>query len=236
MIIPVEGAMMGAQARILRFDPLADRQPYFKNYSFVLKPPGMRVLDVLNQIRETKEADLAYAACCRSGHCGQCALLVNGYPALSCRREAEPRMELRPLPGFTVLRDLLIDRREYEGVRSSLRLFLERKQKPATEPEYIDQSCWRDFKAASRCIECYCCLAACPLYRGPGQGFAGPAALVLEARHFFDPRDDLDRVLILRAAGLDMCLGCGRCSQVCAAGVDPAALLGKLQSLCFQGQ
>jgi succinate dehydrogenase/fumarate reductase iron-sulfur protein len=193
----------------------------------------LSVLDVLNRIRESKEADLAYAAGCRSGHCGQCALLVNGYPALSCKRRAEPRMELRPLPGFTVLRDLLIDRRDYESARSGLRLFLERKQKPAAEPEYIDPCKFHDFKIASRCIECYCCLAVCPVYRGPGQAFAGPAALILEARHFFDPRDDLDRVSLLRAAGLYSCLACGRCSQVCAAGVNPSALLGKLQALCL---
>lgn len=127
---------MKGQVKILRFNPQTDAESRFQSFEFEFAPP-MTVLDVLNLVRERFAPDLTYAGCCRNGHCGLCGAVVNGREALTCRQAAEPEMEIKPLAGVRVLKDLLIDREQYEARRPALRLFLERQRAPAFEPEKI---------------------------------------------------------------------------------------------------
>jgi succinate dehydrogenase/fumarate reductase iron-sulfur protein len=213
---------------VSRFDPETDREPYWKEYAVAVER-GMTVLDLLLRIREEQDPTLAHSYCCRNVCCGLCGLTVNGTSALACRRAAEPGMRLAPLAAFPVLRDLVVQRDSYEQLRPALRLFPERTDRAEREPESIDMAAFDNFKSASRCVECLCCVSSCPVYLKDRHNFAGPAALILEARHYFDPRDRLDRAQILKSAGLGLCTGCGRCTEVCALGVDPAALIGKMK-------
>lgn len=215
---------MKGLAKILRFNPGTDREPYFQDFEYEFSP-RITVLDVLNSIRETMDPSLQYSYCCRNGHCGLCGVIANGREVLACRQAAEPVMEIRPLAGCRVLKDLVIDREEYGERRAQLRLFLERQCAPQFEPERIDMDAFEMFKTASRCIECMCCVSVCPVCREKPHLFAGPMALTLLARHFFDPRDDLNRDLIARDEGIGHCIECGLCSGVCPRGADPARLI-----------
>ena len=223
------------KVRILRFNPERDGAPYFQEYEY--EPfPGMTVLDVLNGIHANQDPTLSYSHECRNKHCGLCGLMVNGKAELSCKRYAQPDMELRPLAGFPVLRDLTVDRDWYERLRPALRLELERYVPCAEEPERVDMEAFARFRQASRCIECYCCVASCPVFKKQPHSFIGPAALVLEARHHFDPRDDLDRKLIFKDIGLAECIGCGLCSKACRLDVDPAGVIKTIMAECAAGE
>lgn len=215
-------------AKIFRFDPETDTAPHYQNYSFEYRS-GMTVLDVLNEIYEKQDQTLSYCYCCRNRHCGLCGVMVNGAPTLSCKRHAEPELVIEPLKGFPVLKDLYVDREAYEKNRPELRLMLERNHPPETEPEQIDMDSFEKFKLASRCIECYCCVSACPVYARSPHSFLGPSGFVLEARHFFDPRDELDRSLILKSEGIDKCIQCGLCSKACMLDVNPCGVIGLLK-------
>ncbi|MGI6019955.1 MAG: succinate dehydrogenase/fumarate reductase iron-sulfur subunit [Lachnospiraceae bacterium] len=219
-----------AKVYISRFDPCKDKEPHIECYDFDLYQ-GMSVLDVLNYIREEVDSTLIYDHCCRNGHCGLCAVMVNKKAALSCRRGAEDNMVIEPLRNFPVLRDLMFDREYYEKRKPALRLFLERSTGDAKDPERIDMGLFEHFKEASRCIECYSCVAQCPVFEKNPYEFSGPAAFVLEARHIFDCRDELNRELIMKSGGIDKCIGCGLCSEVCDNGVDPANIIKRCQAL-----
>ena len=221
---------MKTTVQILRFNPAVDREPKLETFPYDLKL-GMTVLDVLNYVHDNLDSTLAYSYCCRNGHCGLCAMNVNGKPALACRRAAEADMKLEPLRHFTVLRDLVIDRSDYERLRPKLRLFLERDTPCTDEPETIDMEQYEHFKVASRCIECYACVSACPVYHRDPHGFIGPAALVLEARHFFDCRDTQNRRLILESEGIAACIQCGLCSKACSVDAQPCETIGRMQKL-----
>ena len=221
---------MNGKAKVFRFDPLIDAEPYYKEYSFGFAP-GLTVLDVLNQIYEQQDATLAYTYCCRNGHCGICGVTVNHKPVLMCKQAAAAEMIIEPLQNISVKKDLIIDREEYEIKRPKLRLFLERQCHAGQEPERIDMNAFDNFKIASRCVECFCCLAVCPIYKNHPHSFTGPAAFALEARHVFDPRDELNRGLLLKSEGIGLCTECGLCSGVCPHKVDPCGLIKKIKKL-----
>jgi succinate dehydrogenase/fumarate reductase iron-sulfur protein len=206
---------------------MTDTKPYFKEYRYDFTK-GMSVLDVLNVIHITQDSTLSYSYCCRNRHCGLCGLLVNGSPVLACKCAAQEELVLEPLKNLPVLKDLAIDRDEYESLRPQLRLFSERRREAPEEPEPIDPQRFEYFKVASRCIECFCCVSICPVYTKSPHTFAGPAALVLEARHFFDPRDELNRALIVNSEGISNCTQCGLCSKICGLSADPAGAIRRM--------
>lgn len=224
---------MHSTVKIRRFNPMTDKEPYYQTYTYDYQP-GMNVLDVLNQIRDSQVTSLSYDRCCRNGHCGLCGMTINGKPTLACRHVIVPgKLTIEPLRRLRVLRDLSIDRDEYERNRPQLRLFLERLCVDVPEPEFIDMEAFEDFKVASRCIECFCCVSVCPVYAKSPHIFPGPAAFVLEARHAFDPRDQLNRPLIVVSEGIGHCMECGLCSKVCHLDADPAGIIKKMKALAL---
>ena len=103
--------------KILRYDPDRDAAPHFQ--SFKLKPEhGMTVLDALMRIKETQDATLSYRKSCRMGICGSCAMMVNGFPKLTCQTQLseydlDKTIEVRPLANYPILRDLVPDLRDF---------------------------------------------------------------------------------------------------------------------------
>lgn len=112
-----------------------------------------------------------------------------------------------------------------------LRFFLERKCNPEIEPEKIDTDSFEKFKLASRCIECLSCVSVCPAYAKNPHEFLGPMGYVLEARHLYDPRDELNREVVLRSEGIDLCIECGLCTKACNSKVAPAETIIELKRM-----
>jgi len=226
--------MNTSSVKIFRFNPSTDKEPYFQDY-LIQYDSNWTILDVLLWIREKKDPSLSFEYCCRNGKCGLCSVMVNKKPVLACKEIAQREMKIEPLDGLMVIKDLIVDREAYNKKLSKLRLFLERDQEndeKRNSPEKIDMNKFEWFKIASRCIECLSCLSVCPVYGNNEHNFIGPAALVLEARHLFDPRDELNRELIIKSQGIKNCLECGRCSEVCPQDLDPMKIIKRMKNIC----
>jgi succinate dehydrogenase / fumarate reductase iron-sulfur subunit len=119
-------------------------------------------------------------------------MLINGRNRLACNTRVTDlqsnEVSVSPLPGFPVLRDLVVDWDPFFAKDVAMKPYLindtpppakERRQSPA-EYDAIDN--------ATLCIMCGCCSSACPIQWNNGH-YYGPAALTRLYRFVFDTRD-----------------------------------------------
>ncbi len=180
----------------------------------------MRVLDALIFITENEAPDLAFRWLCGSKMCGTCAVRMNGREVLACWESVEPEMVIEPLRNLPLVRDLVVDRSEYEERVCNLEPWIDRGEHAyAGFPEPLIH---REIRYASRaldCISCLCCYSACPVV-GLGQltNFAGPAPLVQLAQTALDPRNSAGKVALqLEQTGVFNCVSCYKCEETCPA-------------------
>jgi fumarate reductase iron-sulfur subunit len=84
----------------------------------VPRQPSQTVLDVVTYIQRVLDPTLAYRFACRVGMCGSCAMTVNGVPRWTCRTHVDKvvrndELEISPLRNLPVIRDLVVDMREF---------------------------------------------------------------------------------------------------------------------------
>ena len=98
-------------AKVFRFDPSVDQEPYYKSYEVPLEQ-GMTAMDVLDHIYETLDGTLAYYdhAGCVLGICAKCQGRVNGKAGLFCQTLIDGDVVLDPVNEALVIKDLVISR------------------------------------------------------------------------------------------------------------------------------
>jgi succinate dehydrogenase / fumarate reductase iron-sulfur subunit len=184
---------MELKFKISRCDPAVDQAPRFQDY-LVEAAPTDRILDCLNRISWEQDGTIAYRMSCAHGVCGSDAMKINGRCALACQKLVKDYGEqeeivLEPLPGFKVLKDLIVDMGLFlERVRL-IRPYLMSASPPPDSERIQDPEDSKRLDKVIRCILCACCTGACPVMHKNG-GFLGPATLVWAFRYIFDSRDD----------------------------------------------
>src|SRR5262252_1924724 len=97
--------------RIYRYDPDSGAEPYMKDYQVQLEPSDRMLLDALVKVKAADDT-FAFRRSCREGVCGSDAMNINGKNGLACITKLadlrEP-VEIGPLPGVPVIRDLIVD-------------------------------------------------------------------------------------------------------------------------------
>ena len=212
-------------ASIFRFDPTSDAAPRYDTIQVPLEP-RMRVLDVLEYAVENCGLGLGFRYFCGVKRCGLCGVKVNGKPVLACWEEASASMVIEPLDNMPVIRDLTVDRSGFEQATVELEPRLVRHTPYTSFPEAMTHTEVQDSFELMNCIECYVCSSTCPAVPGPLQhdraghrDFVGPGTLVQIAKVALHPRDELDRSGLLENAGIDNCMSCYRCVEVCPVGI-----------------
>ncbi|HET9496715.1 MAG TPA: 2Fe-2S iron-sulfur cluster-binding protein, partial [Candidatus Limnocylindria bacterium] len=102
---------MQIELRIRRFNPEADDEPHWESYDLDADPTD-RVLDLLHQVKWYQDGTLTFRRSCAHGVCGSDAMLINGRNRLACAvlvRDAGERIDVEPMRGLPVVKDLLVD-------------------------------------------------------------------------------------------------------------------------------
>ncbi len=205
---------------LFRFDPSIDKEPRYETYK-VPYQTKMRVLGALRYIADELGVEFAFRDYCGLNRCGCCGVKVNGVPMLACWEPVQHKMVIEPLDNFKHIKDLLVDREEFEATIERLNPRLVRKKiYPGFPEEIIHEEMVPTFKLLD-CIECGLCTSACPTVRQVGiDVFSGPAAYVKLAMRALDPRDEGERTTAIVDKGIFHCVSCLNCTEVCPQGID----------------
>ncbi len=223
---------------IYRYDPESGSEPYMQEFEVQVRP-GMMLRDALLEIQRQDES-FAFRHSCGEGVCGSDALNINGRNGLACItpvEELSEPVEVRPLPGRPVIRDLVVDMsqfyRQYRAVKPYLTV-----HDPEPEEEYRQSPEERDrLDGLYECILCGCCSTACPSFWWNPEKFRGPAALLQAYRFLADSRDQATDE---RLAELDdpyklfRCHTIMNCTNVCPKGLNPTRAIGDIKKMLLK--
>jgi succinate dehydrogenase / fumarate reductase iron-sulfur subunit len=217
--------------RIQRYEPDRDRAPHIQEFVVPFNK-GMTVLDALLYIKENLDSTLAFRTSCRMGICGSCGMMINGFPRLACHTPigelGRERLEIRPLPNFAIIKDLVTDLVPLFQKHSSIKPYIMRPDSEEVEAPTAEFLQSREelegYLQFTYCTKCGICLAACPTVATDGR-FLGPQSLTQAYRYCTDSRDGKTEERIQEVDnphGVWLCHLAGACSQACPKGVDPA--------------
>lgn len=219
---------------IYRYNPETDAKPYMQAFELANVPPGMMVLEALIQLKAQDET-LGFRYSCGEGVCGSDGMNINGRNRLSCITKlsdlSEP-IEIRPLPGTPVIRDLIVDMGQFFHQYRAVKPYLINHE-PEPEVERLQSPEQRDkLDGLYECILCGCCSTACPSFWWNPDKFRGPAALLQAARFLEDSRDQATTERLSELEGpyrLFRCHTIMNCTDVCPKGLNPSKAIAEIK-------
>jgi len=219
------------EVEILRYCPGKDVEPYFETFTIPLEK-GVTVFGVLNYIRKNLDESLAYKIYCTNQQCGECAVVLNGKPVLACdEMVTTDHVVLKPLTGFPVVKDLVIDtdtmlKQQWaelpplDGTRRNWAFLTEEEQNTVF--------------MAGRCMGCSICQSICPLYKEGQEVLAGPGFYVALSQYLLRAGTEKEMEAVLtKAVQSDIlkCTACKHCSENCPQGIEPFKVIAIILKL-----
>lgn len=220
---------------IYRFNPETDKEPYMQDFELDLsKVKGKMILHALEALKE-QDATLSFRRSCGEGVCGSDGMNINGKNHLACMTSITnlpDHVTLRPLPGFPVIRDLIVDMSQFLAQYEKAKPFLLNNQSPPAKERLQTIEQREKLDGLYECILCACCSSSCPSYWWNPDKFLGPAALLWAYRFIADSRDTQtnERLSDLQDAfSLFRCRTIMNCVDVCPKGLNPAKAIGHIR-------
>ncbi len=221
---------------IYRYNPETDKKPYLQDYELDNIEPGTMLLTALLRIKDEQDQTLSFRRSCGEGVCGSDGMNINGVNGLACVTSLDSLkqpVEIKPLPGLPVIRDLIIDMdqfyKQYRAVRPYLIV-----NDPMPEVELLQTPEQRDnLDGLYECILCACCSTSCPSFWWNPDKFLGPAALLQASRFIEDSRDqDFEKRLedLEGPFKLFRCHTIMNCVNVCPKGLNPTKAIGRIKN------
>ena len=222
--------------RVYRYDPEKDARPYYRDYDVALEPTDRMLLDALMRLK-AQDDTLSFRRSCREGVCGSDAMNINGKNGLACitnLNDVKEPVELRPLPGLPVIRDLFVDMTAFFKQYHSVRPWLINDDPPPDKERLQSPDARDELNGLYECILCACCSSACPSFWWNPDKYVGPAGLLQAYRFLVDSRDQASAVRLDDLEDpyrLFRCRSILNCTDVCPKGLNPALAIGKIREM-----
>ncbi len=221
--------------KIYRFNPEQDAKPYTQDFELENVEPGTMLLAALLRIKDEQDESLSFRRSCGEGVCGSDGMNINGVNGLACITSLDSLsqpIEVNPLPGLPVVRDLIIDMEQfYKQYRAVKPYLIVNDPMPEVELPQTPQQRER-LDGLYECVLCACCSTSCPSFWWNPDKFYGPAALLQASRFIEDSRDQaLDQRLeeLEGPFKLFRCHTIMNCVQVCPKGLNPTRAIGNIK-------
>ncbi len=222
--------------KIYRYNPEKDTKPYIQSYQLDDVEPGMMLLTALLRIKDEQDETLSFRRSCGEGVCGSDGVNINGVNGLACITSIDSLkqpIQIKPLPGLPVIRDLIIDMdqfyKQYRAVKPYLIV-----NDPMPEVELSQTPEQREnLDGLYECVLCACCSTACPSFWWNPDKFLGPAALLQASRFIEDSRDQAFEKRLEDLEGpfkLFRCHTIMSCVNVCPKGLNPTKAIGRIKN------
>ncbi|MGQ3891558.1 succinate dehydrogenase iron-sulfur subunit [Legionella sp. CNM-4043-24] len=222
---------------IYRYNPEVDEKPYMKQYDLAIpvKSDPM-LLTLLERIKIEQDPTLSFRRSCREGVCGSDGMNINGTNGLACittlSQLKSDKIVIRPLPGFPVVRDLVVDMSQFYHQYERVEPYLQNADvAPARErlqsPEERAQ-----LDGLYECILCACCTSSCPSFWWNPEKFVGPAGLLQAQRFLADSRDTATTHRLNKLQdpfSVFRCRSIMNCANVCPKGLNPTQAIGHIR-------
>ena len=227
---------------IYRYDPDIGKKPYMQSMDIdIPKDKDIMVLDALHLAKEI-DPTISFRRSCREGVCGSDGMNINGKNGLGCITPLSEavrgnKLELRPLPGLPVVKDLIVDMTQFVDQYKKIQPYLitDKKTDGKEIPQTVED---RDkLDGLYECIMCGCCSTACPSFWWNPDKFLGPAALLQAYRFISDSRDvateeRLDQ--LEDAFSVFRCHGIMNCVSVCPKGLNPNKAINEIKKMLIK--
>jgi succinate dehydrogenase / fumarate reductase iron-sulfur subunit len=222
---------------IYRYNPDVDAKPYMKEYVITIaQNSDPMLLTLLERLKAEQDVTLSFRRSCREGVCGSDGMNINGTNGLACITHVSQlhtdKIVIRPLPGFPVIRDLVVDMTQFYQQYERIEPYLqndtvaparERLQSPK-ERALLD--------GLYECILCACCTSSCPSFWWNPEKFVGPAGLLQARRFLADTRDtatDSRLEKLQDPFSVFRCRSIMNCANVCPKGLNPTHAIGEIR-------
>ncbi len=237
---------MDVTFRIRRFNPEAQdvkqRKPYWQEFTVKDVEQTDRVLELLHRIKWEQDGTLTLRRACAHGICGSDAMRINGVNRLACKvlvKDVGTRIQVEPILGLPVLKDLIVDMEPFFAhYRSVMPYFINDSPLPADGRERLQSQEDREkFDDTTKCILCAACTTSCPSFWANGD-YVGPAAIVQAHRFIFDTRDQgtEERLNVLSEPnGVWRCRTIYNCTPACPRGIQVTRAIGEVKLAIRKG-
>ncbi len=220
--------------KIMRFNPEVDKKPYMQDLTLSVPNKDMMLLKALILLKE-QDPSLSFRRSCGEGVCGSDGMNINGTNGLACimpLKSLKTPIVLRPLPGFPIIRDLIVDMTQFFAQYERAKPYLINDTPPPARERLQSPADRAKLDGLYECILCACCTSSCPSYWWNPDKYMGPAALLQADRFIADSRDTAKEERLEDLEGpfeLFRCRGIMNCTTVCPKGLNPMEAIGNIR-------
>lgn len=222
---------------LYRYNPGVIDQPFMQQFEIDIPANSdPMLLTLLERLKAEQDPTLTFRRSCREGVCGSDGMNINGTNGLACVTTVSElktdKLVIRPLPGFPIVRDLVVDMSQFYQQYERVEPYLQNNSAaPAKErlqsPEERSQ-----LDGLYECILCACCTSSCPSFWWNPEKFVGPAGLLQARRFLADSRDTATEHRLEKLQdpfSVFRCRTIMNCTTVCPKGLNPSHAIGEIR-------
>ena len=222
---------------IYRYNPETDDKPYMKNYELSVSTANdPMLLTLLERLKAEQDPTLSFRRSCREGVCGSDGMNINGANGLACVTPLSSMkgksIVVRPLTGFPVVRDLIVDMTTFFNQYERIKPYLQNDETPPAQERLQSPQERAKLDGLYECIMCGCCTSSCPSFWWNPDKFVGPAGLLQARRFLADSRDTATHERLEEMQdpfSVFRCRSIMNCASVCPKGLNPTQAISEIR-------